>query len=790
MAFDVATYTDVVASEAVDGVDGFNFQSVSPGVTGVDQQRIRESLLHRVVPSWALEHDPLAHPGTCAYVVREGRFYLSRGMSTGDTNSGRPGNQITQAIVTSDPDDFVPYRPAQLYGAAEWALEKAPSSASDAWVTPLEIRPEFDVAALEALVAGDEWAASILPYYLTMIDAATAAEPKKLVLIHSDLELVMQWIALGTLFVDADAAQVLQFRALVDDPWRADAVLVGVSPDFGRGDLGAANVLDLANRALPAIEPSESARVRATWFLEQGADDALNAIEIARRWEPSLGADLANDAARVVGLPEAVTLGQTAWRASLASTEQLATAGLRDDLALYAEELCEATFGYAPTSAQEFGLAGRAIRRAHDLDVDELASGMLVPTLEALTAAPASIEAFARELSGSSAPVRWASAESREAASAFVGELLNSAPVEALSELFATAKVVAAPITELSLASAAQRLASAWAKEPALGRTSWQNWLAGQAVLTAAVQSLVASLRSGDDATLTDLLRGDWDFIGPHTDDFNLQGWLKSAKLARIPVDDRDDQVGLATRLPVEAWRVVLGGSSVPKHARLWATWVIYHGLPADMAATLKASIRDVLASDPSAEGGVQTGDWHTLMDSLIRSTDAELAAFGDEYSRARTAFKRARDEVAKRPGARLDSCLSYLGRLTPFLLLDVGWLLLDSSNSDEVEKLLQASSPWGPEAIRTSIIDLAATKHALRAIDYGLRLRIDPDEYVAAAAESALATIFAAKPELVEMAKIQPRLRSEMEKYLHQQSRAPESKRRLGGPFGRKKEK
>ncbi|CUR58045.1 conserved hypothetical protein [metagenome] len=789
MAFDVATYTDVVASEAIDGVDGFNFQSVSPGVTGVDQQKIRQSLLHRVVPSWALEHPPLVHPATCAYVVQDGRFYLSRGKSTGDTNSGRPGNQITQAIITSDPDDFVPYLPAQLYGAVDWTLEKAPASASDTWVTPLEIRPEFEVAALEALVTSDDWAASVLPHYLTMIDAAVGAEPKKLVLIHDDLDVVMQWIALGTLFVDADAARVLQFRALVDDPWRADAVLVGVSPDFGRSELSAANVLDLTQQSLPNIEPSASARVRAAWLLEQGADDALNAIEIARRWEPILGADLANDAARVVGLPEAVTLGQSAWQASMASTEQLAVAGLRDDLALYAEELCDATSGYGPTITEEFALAGRAIRRAHDLEVDELASGMIVPTLEALTAAPTNIEAFARELSGSAVPVRWESTESRVAASAFVGELLDSAPAAALSDLFTATRVVGVPVAEPTLSTAVQRLATAWADDPSLGRTSWQHWLAGQAVLATAVQRLVESLRCGDDASLAALLRGDWDFIVPHTDDSNLHGWLNAAKLARISVDDRDEQVGLTTRIPAEAWRVVLAGSSVPKHARLWTTWIIYHGFPEEMAATLKAAIRDALASEPGASGALG-GDWHPLMDSLRSSADPELAGFAAEYARARSAFKRSRDEVAMRSGALLDACLPYLGRLTPFFLPDIGWLLLNSSNSGEVDKLRVASSPWGPEAIRTSILDLATTKHALRAIDHGLSLRTDPDENVAAAADDALTEIFAAQPELVEMARIQPRLRSEMEKYLRQQSRAHGGKRRLSGPFSWNKEK
>ena len=789
MAFDVATYTDVVAGEAVDGVDGFNFQSVSPGVTGVDQQTVRQSLLHRVVPSWALEHDPLAHPATCAYVVRDGRFYLSRGKSTGDTNSGRPGNQLTQAIITSDPDDLVPYRPAQLYGATGWTLERAPGPSSDAWVTPLEVRPEFELAALETLVISDEWAVSVLPHYLTMIDAAIAAEPTKLVLVHDDLDVVMQWIALGTLFVDADAARALQFRALVDDPWRADAALVGVSPHFGSSEFSGANVLDLTRRSVPGIEPSESARVRASWFLEQGIDDALNAIEIARRWEPSLGADLANDAARVVGLPDAETPGQSAWQTSMAATEGLALAGLRDDLALYAEELCEATFGYGPTSADEFSLAGRAIRRAHELDVDQLASAILVPTLEALTAVPSGIAAFARELAGSPVPVRWDSAESREAAGAFVGELLSSAPADALSEVFAAARVVAAPVSGTVLDGAVTQLAIAWARTPGLGRQSWRHWLAGHAVVAATVQALVQSLEAGDEATAHDLLRGEWDFIGPHAGDENLHGWLTAAQLARIPLEDRAERLAHITRLPMAAWRVALAGSSVPEHAPLWATWIAYHGLPAGMAAMLKATIREVLAVDPSPGGSVPLGDWRPLMDSLGTSTDPELADFSAEYSRVRSALKRARGQVAVRSEAPLDACLPDLGRLGPFFLPDIGWLLVNSSKPDEVAKLLEASAPWGPEAIRAFLLDLAAAKHELRAIEHSLSLRADPDERMAAAADSALADILEARPQLVGRAKVHPRLRSEMEKYLRQQSRLHGGRRRLGGPFGRNKE-
>lgn len=786
MAFEVTTYTDVVAGEAVDGVDGFNFQSVSPGVTGVDQQNIRQSLLHRVVPSWALEHDPLTHPPTCAYVVRDGRFYLSRGTSTGDTHSGRPGNQITQTIITSDPDDLVPYRPAQLYGATGWTLAKAAGPSSDAWVTPLEVGPEFELAALESLVTSDDWAVSVLPHYLTMIDAAVAPEPTKVVLIHHDLDVVMRWIALGTLFVDADTARALQFRALVDDPWRADANIVGVSPQFGSSEFSGANVLDLAQRSSPRIEPSESARVRASWFLEQGIDDALNAVDIARRWEPVLGADLARDAARVVALPDAEIPGASGWQTTMATTERLALAGLRDDLALYAEELGEAAVGYGPTSADEFRIAGRAIRSAHELGVDELASGILVPTLEALTAVPPSIAGFARELAASPDPVRWDSAESREAAGAFVAELLSSAPADALSETFALARVVAAPVPDPVLDRAGARLAAVWARTPALGRESWRYWLAGHAVVAATVQALVQSFQAGDDAALRDLLRGEWDFIGSHAGDDVLHGWLTAAQLAQVPLGDRDQKIALTSPLPVAAWRVALAGSSVPGHARLWGTWIVHHGLSADMAATLKARIQDVRAADPRLGGSVPPGDWYPLMDGLSRSPDPELADFAAEYSRARSALRRARDEGAARSEAR--SAVLDLGRLGPFLLPELGRLLA-TSTSDEAGKLLDASSPWGPAAIRAFLLDLVARKHGLRAIEHALSLRTDPDERVATAADDALADVLEARPELVGRAQAEPRLRSEMDKYLRQRSRLHGGRRRLGGPFGRNKE-
>ncbi|WP_051050947.1 GAP1-N2 domain-containing protein [Nocardiopsis salina] len=475
MAFEVATYTDVTSSEAIDGVDGFNFQAVSPGLTGEDRQRIREGLLHRVVPSWALGHDPLDHPPTCAFTVEGGRSYLALGRSTGTTNSGRPGNQVTQVIAASDPDDFVPYRPAQLYGARRWELEKAPGPELDPWVTPLEIRPEFEADALRSLVVDDEWATRVLPHFLTMVDEAAGPEPVKAVLLHTDLDTVMRWIALGTLFVDPERAQTLRFRALVDDPWRADAALVGVSPEFGPVDLDSANVLDLVGRTVPGIEPSGAAQARAELFLGHDAADALSAVETARRWEPALGPVASLDAARIVAVPGVDTGGARAWRTAVSAIDGLAGAGQEDDLALYGEELGDVAVTHGPTTDEEFTLAGRAVHSTHALGLDEVACGVLVPVLEALTAAPECAGAFARELSGAEKPLEWGSEEERSAAGAFLDNVFGSAPGDALPDLMEAARSIGAPLSQARLDEAVDELAKLWAGDPELGRDRWKR---------------------------------------------------------------------------------------------------------------------------------------------------------------------------------------------------------------------------------------------------------------------------------------------------------------------------
>lgn len=787
MAFEVATYTDVTSSEAVDGVDGFNFQAVSPGLTGEDRQRIREGLLHRVVPSWALGHDPLDHPPTCAFMVEGGRSYLALGRSTGATNSGRPGNQVTQVIAASDPDDFVPYRPAQLYGARRWNLEKASGPELEPWVTPLEIRPEFEADALRDLVAGDEWAARVLPHFLTMVDEAAGPDPVKTVLLHTDLDTVMRWIALGTLFVDPERANTLRFRALVEDPWRADAALVGVSPEFGPVDLGSAHVLDLVERTVPGIEPSEAARARAELFLGHDAADALSAVETARRWEPALGPVASLDAARIVAVPGADTGGARAWRTAVSAIDGLAGAGQEDDLALYGEELGDVAVTHGPATAEEFALAGRAVHSTHALGLDQVAREVLAPVLEALTAAPQHARDFARELSGAEKPLEWGSDEERAAVGGFLETVLAAAPQEALPDLLDAARVVGAPVPQARRDEAARRIADLWLHDPELGRDRWQRWLAGPEAAAEVSDHLADACGQGEHRAVDAVRRGDWDHLAQEADVPALRGWVQAARIGRQPVAERRAAVASALSVPAEAWRWVLSDAPMEQDPALWAAWISRHGYSADLIEALSAALGGTRRSDTAAER--DTADWGPLMEALTGAPEAWLADLADDHARARDDLDAALGKVRDGGGTAADPDLSRVRPVARYLLPRLGRLLLHAPDPGTRARLSAAVAPWGPAALRAHLVALAEKEGDPEAVRFALRLREDPDGRTSEAAGQALTRITRTRPDLVKEAKGRPGVRGDLDKFLRGGTGGSDGSgkpRRTGGPFAR----
>ncbi len=368
---EVAVYSDTTADESVDGVEGFNFRALSAGITPEDRRRIREELLHRVHPTWNHDHDELAHPPTCAHTRRDGRHYLARGQSTGLTLSGRPGNLVTQVVVTDDVAGFGGFRPAQLYGAAGWTLAETPSGDLEPWPVPDSVRADFEAGALLAMLADDPWAVRVLPHYLTMLEGAASDSPRRLVLIHRDLDVVMRWIAAGSLLLDEHRAARLTFRALVDDPARTDAAVVGVSPEFELEPIVGCNVVDLERRTVSDLQPSDSSLARVATLLEDLPPTERPAFDLAARWEAIIGAELAARAASALHGEIPTT---EAWTLALELITALDASGASGALLDPEPSINAALAAWSPNTVDEIRTARDTRDRMRQIRATDLAS--------------------------------------------------------------------------------------------------------------------------------------------------------------------------------------------------------------------------------------------------------------------------------------------------------------------------------------------------------------------------------------------------------------------------------
>ncbi len=106
------------------------------------------------------------------------------------------GNLLTQAIATSDPDDFGMMR-LQFLGARNWSRLKAPSRSTNS-VGGAAVLRDFEADALRDMVRADAWAVAHFAEFLTMVEQVTDETFKRLVIVTADRPLT-QWIALGTL---------------------------------------------------------------------------------------------------------------------------------------------------------------------------------------------------------------------------------------------------------------------------------------------------------------------------------------------------------------------------------------------------------------------------------------------------------------------------------------------------------------------------------------------------------------------------------------------------------------
>lgn len=629
MAFHTAIYTDVTRDESVDGEDGFNFQAISEGITGRERQAIRERMLHRISGQWPVERDEREHPPSCAFAVIDDGYYFSRGISTGTTNNGRRGNQLTQAAVTGAADDLQPHRPAQLYGAKHWALEKADGTVCEPWFAPLELDPAFEAEALLSALRNDPWMLQTLPAFLSMITDALAAHPKKTVLVHDDLDTVMRWIATGTLLISNSDALRLEYRAFVADPFRAQGHIIGTHPDLLQGSLAGAHVINLLDRTVTDIDLTPLSRKAAEWVSDLDAFDALEIIEIAQRWEPHLGAELAVSSAELVTGARATSSSREEWKLGVRIVEALAAAGLTDDLEIYVDELGDAVSMHQLSGEEDFRAAARAARFTMGAGLETLAEAVVLPTLSSL-AEDTELQwsgIWARELSHSGDWV-WPATAEPEQFTAPLTELLLRAPDEALPALFQVAQPLAATLSTQQLRPALDRAVDLIMRTPAVAAAGVGSWYEAAAIERGLMKSLVAASEHNDPGISgryrRQLQEGTWDFLNPEAAGtlvpaaVQFESLRRAAQIARVPATERAEFIAGTPRLPgPENWRFALTGLTLPEHIAAFAIWIERVGITDSLDAVVFASLSPFLAQEPRNVKRRDAEAWEPLVEAL-----------------------------------------------------------------------------------------------------------------------------------------------------------------------------
>jgi hypothetical protein len=626
MGFDTAVYTDVSRDEAVDSVDGFNFQAVSAGIDGADLRHIRELLLHQISNRWPADRDDREHPATAAYLQHEGRFYFSRGISTGTTKNGRRGNQLTQAVVTRDEADLIPYRPAQIHAATQWRLEKATGKQSEQWFAPLEIHPDFEAEALLEWAVTDPQVVALLPTYLSMLEQATEPQARKVVIVHDDLDLVLRWFALGTLLLDDDVARRLEYRAFAIDPFQTRAQLVGVSPQLQQGPISGAHIVDLVAGTTSAFPVTASAQKVVEWVGRLDAFDALDVIGIARRWMPVIGVQTGAAGAEMVTGVRIAAVGREEWDLGIAVIEGLAENGLRDDLELYLDELAGSVAGYRLADQRDFERSARSARFAAGTGITGLAEAILAPALESLTENPRFAAAWAGELNAEQSWA-WPTLENPARIGELLGDIIQAAPDDALGHLLSLAEGRARDLPADLLGPTVHRAAALVLRDPHRYTVQMPFWY-GQAGVRAALRvgilerlAQAAPLRA---TTLRDLSDGVWDFLDPSEGErtpeaATFKPWLTAAAMSRIPIDERAERISTTSGLRPGTWELALAGSALPADLEVIVAWVARMGAHPTLTNHLRLRVEPMLNEDPKHAKAKTLERWIPLMDALIK---------------------------------------------------------------------------------------------------------------------------------------------------------------------------
>jgi hypothetical protein len=725
--FDLLVYTDSDPNESLHGGTGFQFIAASPGAAPSDESFVRQAALQHVVPQQLDAAAWTTHPETCAFTRNGRRLYLSRGRSTGDTIGGRPGNQSTTTIMSSDPYDVLPLRPAQLFSSPAWPTTRPTTQSLDPWVTPVEVAEDFGMTALHAMCVGDEWTRSSLPAFLTMLERTQVSPRTKLLVRHRDQRTVMRWVALLSSFLDADASLQLTFRVFSADPVAENADVVGVhpllTPNLGVGNASGVNLIDLEVRDHSSIEVSDSAFRHARWFLTGDPFEAIDAIEVSRRWSRSMPAD---DAAAA---SELAIMGSTrpasdvfGMRTSVRALRALAGAGADDELEAWGDELADVVAGCAPSTVDDLLAIDDAFVAASRIGQVDVVNTLLLTALEWAAAKPELAAGWCA--ARSSAPrVDSLDGDARLHAERLLAGMLAAADDDVIVRAFSLAGRFVRTIDAAEMPSVIDRLVAVWLRRPAVGE-HLAEWVAHEVVLQRLVLALRSALESGDAEVSASFTAGAWDPLRSHDSAalVPMAIWFVARDLQVVGLEQRQQLLETVVGdAPSAAWRLFLlsNGTLLPDEV---AAWSEHHAaLPVDFLHAVAEALER--PSREWATGADRVLDVLSARDVTTSRLDRAL----DAHRRIRGSMDVALRQRATTPNPGIISLGQSDGPTVADLHADRLLMLLPAiADADGAMRLLESQRAAGLQERLRVLLATGLASADIRWIRVAIRL-LDP---------------------------------------------------------------
>ncbi|MFC8849189.1 MULTISPECIES: GTPase-associated protein 1-related protein [unclassified Micromonospora] len=285
--FEALVYTDCRPGQGLQGTAGLQFQARSPGADQQDMALVEGNLLYEAPTNWMGERRPAdRYPPSLSHVHDGHRYATAAGCYLGrEANGNREGNQLTHALLTTDPDAYGPVRPAQLFGASCWTRQPAPTTScappGDDW----EPGP-LDAARVRDLVRATPGGRDLLADLVTVLGRLDRPDAARVLFVCPDPALVLGWITAATLLLPQRVALTIGFKVFTTRPMHANQPVLAVHPEWENPYPAVGNdqgfvVVDLTRDTRTPVDATPTARRWADLFLTADPYDVVDAVEAA-----------------------------------------------------------------------------------------------------------------------------------------------------------------------------------------------------------------------------------------------------------------------------------------------------------------------------------------------------------------------------------------------------------------------------------------------------------------------------------------------------------------------------